>query len=311
MARVTLGDEGVLAPGKWRWLRALGWMVALIAIVALVFNAVGILSLNLTSAVSGQEFATRADIPQLHKLFGTIVGVAAAFAAYWAAVRFGERREVSELNLKHSLADLLTGGAIGASTMAVVVGSLWLSGWVSITPQGVTAISRALRESIQAGAIEEVIIRLIIFRLLWRAFGIWPAFAIAGSFFGMIHIFNPGGTPLAALSIVAGEGVGFGLYLLTGRIWASIGAHAAWNFTQGWIFGALVSGYTGISGGPMRLQPVPGAPDMLSGGSFGPEASISAFVVSLVASVFVLALAWKRDCFVSANDQSDSVQRSG
>jgi membrane protease YdiL (CAAX protease family) len=32
------------------------------------------------------------------------------------------------------------------------------------------------------------------------------------------------------------------LYALTGRLWASIGVHAGWNFTQGYIFGAQVSG---------------------------------------------------------------------
>jgi membrane protease YdiL (CAAX protease family) len=31
-------------------------------------------------------------------------------------------------------------------------------------------------------------------------------------------------------------------YLLTGRLWMSIGVHAAWNFTQGWLWGARVSG---------------------------------------------------------------------
>lgn len=311
MARVILGNDGLLAPGRWRWLRALGWLVALTAIVAVAFNVVGNAALTVIPALSGEHFASRAAIPQSYKLIGTVLGVAAALAVYWGAVRYGERRQVAELELKRLPLEVLLGCAIGAATMTAVVGGLWLFGWVTITPQQVTSASRALRESIQAGGIEELMIRLIMFRLLWRAFGIWPAFVIAGSFFGVIHIFNPGGTALAALSIVAGEGVGFGLYLLTGRVWASIGAHFAWNFTQGWIFGAIVSGYTGISGGPMRLEPMSGVADTLSGGSFGPEGSISALLVSIIASGFVLTAAWRRGCFAAADEQTAAAQTSG
>ena len=32
------------------------------------------------------------------------------------------------------------------------------------------------------------------------------------------------------------------LYLLTSRLWASIGYHIAWNFTEAYVFGAQLSG---------------------------------------------------------------------
>ena len=32
------------------------------------------------------------------------------------------------------------------------------------------------------------------------------------------------------------------LYALTGRLWVPIGLHFAWNFAQGYLFGAAVSG---------------------------------------------------------------------
>jgi len=43
-------------------------------------------------------------------------------------------------------------------------------------------------------------------------------------------------------------------------------------------------------------------PDLLSGGGFGPEASLAALVISLLASVGFLRLAWKRGCFASADE---------
>jgi membrane protease YdiL (CAAX protease family) len=237
---VVVGNAGVIAPGKWRWLRALGWMVALIAVVIAAFNLVGYGTVDLVVLASGEHFASRGDIPQSYKLIGIIVAVSASLGAYWGAVRLGERRLVSELSLRLMLPEWAIGCAIGAAMMATIIGSMWLSGWVTLNGQPMTSAARALRDSIQSGVVEELLIRLVIFRMLWRALGVWPALTIAGSFFGIIHITNPGGTVLGSLAIILGEGVGFGLYMLTGRIWASIGAHMAWNFTQGWVFGATV-----------------------------------------------------------------------
>jgi hypothetical protein len=73
--------------------------------------------------------------------------------------------------------------------------------------------------------------------------------------------------------------------------------HAAWNFTQGWIFGAVVSGTVDIAGGPLALRPAVGVPDLLSGGGFGPEASLAALLVSAIASAAFLRWAWVRGDF--------------
>lgn len=96
------------------------------------------------------------------------------------------------------------------------------------------------------------------------------------------------------MCLLAGEGIGAGLYLLTGRVWMSIGMHAGWNFMQGWVFGAAVSGLGIFAGGPLQTQPVAGTNDMLSGGGFGPESSAAALVVSLIGSIVCLALAARR-----------------
>jgi hypothetical protein len=187
----------------------------------------------------------------------------------------------------------------GGLAIAIVIAIQWLFGWVLIDPRPVSAVTLALRDSIRSGIVEELVLRLVIFRLLWRAFGVWPALMIAAVIFGLLHLGNPGSDWFAALCLIAGEGIGIAFYLITGRIWASIGMHAAWNFTQGWVFGALVSGTTDIAGGPLTLRPAPGVPDVLSGGGFGPEASVAALIVSLVASAVFLWWAWRRGDFVA------------
>ena len=223
-------------------------------------------------------------------------------ATYWAAVRLGERRKVPELDLRRAPSDLLLGLGVGAALMAAIVGALWTFGWVVIEPRTVDRVALALRDFIRSGVLEELVLRLVIFRLLWRAVGIWPALFGAALLFGVLHLANPDFNAFAAACLIAGEGIGIGLYLITGRIWAPIGMHAAWNFAQGWVFGAIVSGITEIAGGPLVLHPVEGVPDALSGGGFGPEASWAALIVSLLASTAFLVAAWRRGCFVAMDE---------
>ena len=291
---MIIGATGLLAPGKLRWLRAFGWMIALAVALVIAFNAVARALLWLLAGDGSTASAT-------DKLIAACAGAVALLILYWLAVRVGERRRVSELSLRQAPAELLLGSATGAALIGLVIGLLWLFGWVVIEPQPVSRIALALRDSIRSGVLEEVLLRLVIFRLLWRAIGIWPALAGSAALFGMLHLANPDSSLFAAIALACGEGVGIGLYLITGRVWASIGMHAAWNFTQGWVFGAAVSGMTDIAGGPSSLHSATGVPDLLSGGGFGPEASLAALIVSLLASAAFLWWPWKHGRFVEAN----------
>jgi membrane protease YdiL (CAAX protease family) len=296
---VTIGSAGVLAPGRWCWLRALGWLAALCVAIVLAYNAIAKATLWPIVRATGPMSASA--VPAGDKLVAAVAGSIGLIAVYWIAVRLGERRTVPELDLRRLPLDLLAGLATGAALLAAIVGILWLFGWVVIEPKAVDGVALALRDSIRSGVLEELVLRLVIFRLLWRAFGVRPALAGAAVLFGALHLANPDSSLFAAACLIAGEGVGIGLYLLTGRIWAPIGMHAAWNFTQGWIFGAVVSGTTGIGGGPLLLSPANGIPDTLSGGGFGPEASWAALIVSLLASAALLIVAWRRGDFIPAD----------
>jgi membrane protease YdiL (CAAX protease family) len=290
----VIGSAGILAPGKWRLLRALGWLAFLCTLVVITFNAVARGTLMLLAGGGSDALATA-------KLVAAIAGSIALLIAYWAGVRIGERRAVPELELRRAPLELLIGLGTGAALMAAIVGLLWLFGWATIERSTIDRVALALRDSIRSGVLEELVLRLVIFRLLWRAFGIWPAIVIASLVFGALHLINPDSSLFAAACLIAGEGVGIALYLITGRIWASIGMHAAWNFTQGWIFGAAVSGTTEIAGGPLVLKPAADVPTLLSGGGFGPEASLAALVVSLIASALLLVRAYKLGRFTAAD----------
>jgi membrane protease YdiL (CAAX protease family) len=309
---VVIGSAGVLAPGKWRWLRAMGWLAALCIALVLAFNLVARGSLWLLAGVADLQLESSAGAPAWIKLAAALAGCIALVATYWAAVRFGERRAVSELRLRPAPADVLMGMGIGTALMAVIVAVLWACGWVLISSRAIDSVALALRDSLRSGVLEELVLRLVIFRLLWRAFGVWPAMAGAALLFGALHLANPDSGLFAAACLIAGEGIGIGLYLITGRIWAPIGMHAGWNFAQGWLFGAAVSGTVDIAGGPLALRPTAGVPEILSGGGFGPESSLAALGVSLAASVVLLGIAWARGDFVaiggSARGQSGATR---
>lgn len=291
---VAIGNSGLLAPGRLRWLRALAWMVALAAATIVLFNLVASGSLRLLGAAAGEASAGQ-------RLAASVAGVFAIIGFYWAAVRTGERRSVSELGARRLVPELLLGCAIGAALIAAIVATLWLAGWVVVDRKPVDGVLLALRDSIRSGVVEELLLRLVIFRLLWRALGIWTALILSALLFGALHLGNPDSSLFAALALMCGEGIVIGLYLITGRIWASIGMHAAWNFTQGWVFGASVSGTSEIAGGPLTLRPTAGVPEILSGGGFGPEATLAALLISTAASLAMLTYAWKHGRFVAAD----------
>jgi len=77
------------------------------------------------------------------------------------------------------------------------------------------------------------------------------------------------------------------VYMATGSLWMSIGLHTAWDFTEDSLLG--VNNHDGL----LRSVPVAGKPDLLTGGTFGPDASVLATFVGALAVVAIL-YGWKR-----------------
>ena len=285
---VELGSGGVLEPGRWLRARALGWMVALFLAVGLITALPAFAFLPVVDRLgdSLRPFATALLV---------IAGVTVAVVTYWAMVRQGERRRPAELSTDGLWRELATGLAIGFGLMLAVVGVMGAAGWVAVTAQSPTAIWRALALTVQSGVGEEVLFRLVVLRLVWRAFGLPVALVLSAALFGAAHLVNTNATVFAAACIALEAGVMLAaFYILTGRLWMAAGVHAGWNFTQGWLLGATVSGTGGFAGGPLLTRPAMGVPEWLSGGAFGPEASLSALVLCTAVGVWVLRRATAR-----------------
>ncbi|MBV8687388.1 MAG: CPBP family intramembrane metalloprotease [Alphaproteobacteria bacterium] len=304
---VELGDRRVLAPGKWRWLRAIAWGVLLFF---LLLVGAGFAGLAAGWVAAGGHATAMLLSPQFAPGQVSLVAAAvASLALYVGLVRLGEDRRPSELALRPAAVELPLGLLLGAAMMAATILLLHLAGAVAVGRQPVTAFWNAVALSVQSGVAEEILLRLVVLRLLWRAFGIWPALALSALLFGVLHLANPNSTWFAALAIALEAGVMLAaFYILTGRLWVSIGVHAGWNFTQGWLFGAAVSGTDGFAGGPLVTAPMPGLPQWLSGGAFGPEASFAGLLVGTLAGLAALRLAWRRGRFRAADAPRDPLE---
>lgn len=296
-ALVELGSNRWLKPGRYRWLRALALLATLAVACILTFNIAADTTLRLSALLVGQPFTTRAAAPHGARLAAVLAGSIVMLGVYALSVRFCEGRKASEVSPKDAPGELALGIAIGGSVMVLIIGVMWVAGWVVVTAAPITGFAEALKQAVQSAVIEEVLMRIIVFRLLWRAFGVWPALIATALLFGGLHLANPDASLFGAICLIAGEGIGAGLYLLTGRVWMSIGMHAGWNFALGWLFGSAVSGLDSFATGPLRMHPADGVATIFSGGGFGPEASVAALVVSLAGSAICLGLAWRKGRF--------------
>jgi membrane protease YdiL (CAAX protease family) len=215
-------------------------------------------------------------------------------ACFWPFFRYVEREPTGLFAPPGWAKELLAGIAAGALIFAVIVAVVAALGGYHVTGRGgLDALWQPLAGAgLIAAFTEELFFRGILFRYIEKAAGSWIALALTSALFGAAHLGNPGATWFSSLAIAIEAGVLLGaVYMLTRRLWAAMGLHAAWNFTQGWIFGLPVSGGhggTGLLNG--RLT----GPELLTGGAFGLEASLPAVIVATTAGVAILAVAIRK-----------------
>jgi uncharacterized protein len=220
--------------------------------------------------------------------------------AYWAYVRWWERRPVRELSLigapSEILAGLLLGGLLFSAVVAVLagVGVFTLEAVGSLHDLGTVVVSMSPKIAVGA-LIEELLFRLLALRLLERSFGTAWALTLSSLLFGLAHLGNAGASPLIGVMLGMELGLLFGAaYFLTRRLWLCTAMHLAWNFVQGAVFSIAVSGQTGDGWLRGRMS----GPAWLTGGDFGAEASVVALVLCLAAAGGLLTLAHHRGQFV-------------
>lgn len=223
-----------------------------------------------------------------------VVGMGAAgVAVYVGFGRLVERRRVEELSLPGMGRELGLGLVVGAGLYAgcvlilMVLGIYRIEGlnpWIFLLPAVAMALS--------SGIFEELLFRGVLFRTLEEGFGSWIALVVSSFVFGFVHLLNPAGTVIGAVFISIEAGLLLAAaYMVTRRLWLGIGFHIAWNYTQSGIFSGIVSG---SDSAPGLIRASIDGPAALTGGSFGLEASLVAFLLCTATGLILLSIAIRR-----------------
>lgn len=246
--------------------------------------------------------ATYAQGP-LKGLVASVVAGAIMLMVYAFLVQRLEGRPVKELAVRPIAGELGLGLLLGLGlyTLCVLIlmglGNYRIDGhrdWLILLAGMATPLA--------TGVYEELWFRGVVFRLTQEWFGTWVAVVISSLIFGFVHWDAAGATLQGLLSISLWAGLLLcATYVLTGRLWLGIGLHAAWNYTQGSVYSGSVSGNEAPDG--FFKSTLQGS-EWLTGGSFGMEASVVAFLVCGTMGVLMMVkavrlgrivpLPWKR-----------------
>ena len=254
----------------WKWL---GLLLAAFFLAILMYGFAGMVEL----------------LPRGWWYAGASLAVSAAMIlVYSRFVYLFENGNARDLPMDKLCADSGKGLAVGLAYFCVVSGLMALAGGYKVIGVGAPAgeLIWAFCYFAVVAVGEEILFRGVLFRWIDEKWGFAWALVVSGLVFGLVHWTNPGGTLWAGIAIAIEAGLLLGAaYKWSGTLWFPVGIHWAWNFSQGNIFGFMVSGQdAGVSLVKAQIE----GPDWITGGVFGAEASVIAVVVGAVASAWFI-----------------------
>ncbi len=241
---------------------------------------------------------------------------AIVFFATWVMSRI-ENRSVFDYGLARSNRRtlwLVTGALWGVLWLSVLVGVLIYTGHLVITGvllgplQGIRyGVEWAVmflgvaffEETLFRGYLQFTLARCLAGAVRWmapsnryaRPIGFWAAAMVISFGFGLGHGSNFGESPIGLLCAgLAGLMFTFSLWR-TGSLWWAIGVHAAWDWSQSFLYGVPDSG--SISQGHLLATHPAGSP-LMSGGLTGPEGSLFVLPVMLCITLVIVFTLPKR-----------------
>jgi len=210
--------------------------------------------------------------------------------------------------------ELARGGIEGAAAILSVFALLLLSGLAEIRGLALTTFTQAVKTLTEGFLVylfsvafnEELLTRGYIFHYLKGKLTLTGAVLTASMAFTLMHLFNPGVTPLALFNIFLAGLILNLLVLRDGRLWSAVGFHFSWNYIMGTIFASPVSG--GVQDGTIMISLA--GDEMLTGGVFGIEGGVICTAILLVFCAYLLFNSqcrnglfsglrlWKNKCFI-------------
>jgi uncharacterized protein len=270
------GSSGILAPGRLFKTRAFLWGMLLFAIVLGFFFA-SVLGARWIGLRGSWSYLLPIALPLL------------ACCVYAILVRQFERRTPWEFQIN---SQLLSEVPFGFLFGGAFITGMWLVLWIFrlyFTHRGVWSrwFDDLVFDSYISAVLEELAFRAVILRIFARVWGARTGIILSSIIFGLAHFAH--GSWLGILGIIINAGITMGLlYVITGRLWMSIGMHLGYDFIETSVLGI------GSHHGFLVNTPRAGVAAWLTGGTFGPDAAVPGMILGLLINVVLWRYAFRR-----------------
>ncbi len=231
----------------------------------------------------------------LEQVIFLVLGFGPIFLLLWAWLALFEKRPFWTIGLEKAGAIFKYGRGlvIGLAMFSAAVGLSASLGYIVIESgspqrQGVAALGGVMLVFVGwvvQGAGEEVLTRGWMLPVIGTRHRPLLGVIISSGVFAFYHSLNPNLSLLAIFNLFL-----FGLFaalftLYEGGLWGICSIHTIWNWAQGNLCGLEVSGMPSAGGTFFNLAE--NGPDIITGGSFGPEGGLAVTIVLVVSCLLV------------------------
>jgi len=273
--------------------RTLG-VLGLALLAELVLSLIAVFALGLWAGMNGGDSALLDSLPPWTDTMISLVTTVGAVAV----ILLFSRKDTGLVGcekpfLREYLVGALAGFGVfaGAVAICVLTGTLTLSG---VSPDfQLLPWLLILGGFLIQGLSEELLCRGLLMLSIARAGvakgrknAVLLGVLLNAALFAALHLANPGIAPLALVNLFLFGVFASFTFLWRGNIWAVAALHSLWNFTQGNVFGVLVSG--GSFGVSLFTSVSSPAGTLVNGGSFGLEGGLAVTAVLTLGTVFVV-----------------------
>ena len=224
----------------------------------------------------------------LYAIFGTVI----FFIFLW--IKFFEGRSFRSIGFtkEKALKKYLFGFFLGFLMNTIVIGIMASLGNIESSQEnafvGINVFGSVLLflfGYVIQGSGEEIIFRGWMFQVIGARYKPWLGVLITTILFSLVHLNNSGTNLFSIINLMLVSILLILFVIKDGSIWSACAWHTAWNWTLGNVYGLSVSG-TSQKDSILALNTT--GNDLISGGQFGPEASV---IVTFVLSVAITHLA--------------------
>ncbi|MFC1558685.1 lysostaphin resistance A-like protein [candidate division KSB1 bacterium] len=212
----------------------------------------------------------------------------------WTILRFVERKKFAVLGFAfHNTftGEIKKGLILGSGIISIVFLVSLLTNAVSVSWSGagislliINFIIYAFIFFIQCAG-EEAFFRGYLFQIIMEKINKITAVVIMSVLFSIVHMLNPEISIFALCNVFLFGVLLSAAYIKTRSLWLPTALHFSWNFSQSFIFSFPVSG---IKLNHTIFAVRNNGSVLISGGEFGPEASLLTSIVTLIVIAYII-----------------------